>query len=223
MRSRNDEEDSESSDGTEVEAGRAESEDVKRRRKKNQFPRSGQRDALIAIPSHDPEIGNSKGSSDLRSKNRRFYPLRTLLNLPLFNFLGWMASSPGFFSLHGTLRFTKIRWICRIRRSLLLPIRSSILCVHDRGTMIFQNHEKIYLHPAMLSRRPRSFAPLFSNRGCCSREGKKTTAQRRISSRNNAFSHSFCAFAPAGGSSVEKRGSRAFQNVAMPQDSCFQT
>lgn len=81
VRSRNDEEDSESSDG--VKRG---DEDVKG--KKNQFPRSGQRDAFIAVPSHDPEIGDSKGSSDLRSKNRRFYPLRTLLSLPLSNFLG---------------------------------------------------------------------------------------------------------------------------------------
>jgi len=72
VRSRNDEEDSESSESKERGGRRC-------KRKKNQFPRSGQRDAFIAIPSHDPEIGNSKGSSDLRSKNRQFYPLQPLL------------------------------------------------------------------------------------------------------------------------------------------------
>lgn len=79
MKSRNDEEDSESSDG--------EGTGMLKEKKKNQFPRLGQHDVFIAIPSHDPEIGISKGSSDLRSKNRRFYPLRTL-NMPLSNFLG---------------------------------------------------------------------------------------------------------------------------------------
>lgn len=148
-----------------IEAERGErSEDVKKEKeKKNQFPRSGQRDALIAIPSHDPEIGNSKGSSDLRSKNRRFYPLRTLLSLlPLFNFLGWMASSPVFFS---SPRYPAIYKnpvnMQYIRRSPTSRIRSSIICAYVYA-MIFQNHEKIiYLHPAMLSRRPCSFAPLF--------------------------------------------------------------
>lgn len=176
---------------------------LKEERKKNQFPRSGQRDALIAIPSHDPEIGNSKGSSDLRSKNRRFYPLRTLLNFPLFNFLGWMAS-PVFFSLHGTLRFTKIRWICRIRRSLPLAalLHRAYVYVKRWSSRITRK----FTCTPLCFRDPVASRLFFSNRGCCSREEKKTNAQRRISPRNNAFSHSFCAFVPAGGFEHRKKG-----------------
>lgn len=42
-------------------------EDVKRggKKKKISFQDRGKRDAFIAVPSHDPEIGNSKGSSEI--------------------------------------------------------------------------------------------------------------------------------------------------------------
>lgn len=112
------------------------------------------------------KFGNSKGSSDLRSKNRRFYPLRTLLNLPLFNFFG----VNGFFS---RLFFSSLSTVpCDLQKSGEYAgyadpptSRSPPSCAYVYA-MIFQNHEKIYLHPAMLRAS-------FSDRGCRSREEKK--------------------------------------------------
>lgn len=144
---------------------------------KNQFPRSGQRDAFNAVPSHDPEIGNSKGSSDLRSKNRRFYPLREPSLTSLFSPFELFRVN-GFFSA----RFFRFFFLpstvpCDLQKSgeyagyassplfSFAPWCHMRVRVRDHRAVIFQNHEKIYLHPAMLSRRPRGFSPLFFKSG----------------------------------------------------------
>jgi len=67
-------------------------------------------------------------------------------------------------------------------------------------TVIFQNHEKIYLHPNYASTAtPWKLLASFFKQGLPFTNEKKRSRSVGFRPRNNAFSHSFCAFGPAGG------------------------